>query len=367
MPFLCISDNDRDKLFIVDIKTMTIAHEVSVGRSPYPVDAIGKDLVYVSTRLEKSVTPVNVSTGKAGAEIVLPHRPRSSTAHPSKALALIGGVEVSLTSVVDTATSQRVRSVGLRDDDDRRDFGGGLACGHPAWATEDSFFHLDRIARRIELYGLSGSEVLSSCNLPTSPHHMEKVGDSFYVMCEGNRGSRIAPSVVRLELSGTSIVVLEHAFLPTLPLSYAQTGGHHLTVDEANNRVYVGTADSRLYTLHAENLALLNVIDSGRGCGHVTLCPDVGLGVTTNHTDEYMTVFELTSGRKHSEIQVSTPQISKKKTQGHTSKWFGSTGFLYTSAAQDGKILEIDPTSKAIVRELHIPGAYVIQGTFIDL
>jgi len=365
MTRLCISDNAQDQLVIVETDSMSIETKVPTGKSPYPVDQISKDTVFVSTRGEQSILPVNFISGSAGKAILLPHHPRSTTNHKKKNIALVGGVETSQTSLIDTATNSVIFSVGKADFDTRRDFGGGLACGHPSWVSEEEFLHLDRVERRLELFSLESHELLSWCNLPTSPHHVAKSGNDFYVMCEGNRNSLISPSVAKFQIINGSISIAYHQFLPVSAMSIRTSGGHHLTVDVPNGRIYVGTADSRLFTLDSSDLSVLNVIDAGTGCGHVTLCPEIGLGVTTNHTDTFMTVFELSTGRACSKIEVSSPQANNKKTQGHTSKWFASESRIYTSAAQDGKILEIDPSSQTITRSLDIPGAYLLQGTFI--
>lgn len=365
MSTLCVSDNSQNKLVIVDLGTMSIAHTVSTGKSPYPVDRVSTDKVFVSTRGEQSILPVDFKTGKSDSVIPLPHKPRSTSSHASRTIALVGGVESSLTTVVDTSTQKALFSVGKDDRDTRRDFGGGLACGHPAWVSDNSFLHLDRVERRLELFDLNTRDQLSWCNLPTSPHHIAQGADSFYAMCEGNRQSLIPPSVVKFQVVDGVINIEQHKFLPVPLLASKLTGAHHLTIDIKNNRVYIGTADARLYTLDALNLDVLNIIDTGSGCGHVTLCPEIGLGVTTNHTDTFMTVFELLSGRKCSDILVSSPQVGKKKTQGHSSKWYGAEGLLYTTAAQDGKVLEIDPTNQTIIRELEVEGAYLLQGTFV--
>ncbi len=365
MSILCISDNKQNKLNIIDVEELSIIHSLDVGQSPYPVDQVSADTVFVSTRGESSVLPVNFKEGVVGAAINLPHRPRSSTRHKSNPLALVAGVESSQTSVVDSGSMQVLFSVGKADTDTRRDFGGGLACGHPAWIGDNHFLHLDRIARRVELYDYQSKDMVSSINLSTSPHHVVIDDDSIFVMCEGNRASLIPPSVAKLRIDNSSIIVEFQMFLPIPFMSYSTTGGHHLTIDSINQRVYVGTADARLYTLDSSDLGVLNYIDTGKGCGHVTICHEIGLGIATNHSDTFMSLFELSTGRRVGSIEVSSAQAAKNKTQGHTSKWFSSNRRFYTSAAQDGKILEIDPVTRSITNDLSINGAYLIQGCFI--
>lgn len=365
---LCISDNAQNQLIIVDLEKMKVLSKTPVGAKPYPVDLIRPDVALVSTRGETNVFPVQITDGSGLPPVSLSlHRPRSTTAHPTKPLALIGGGDKVLTTVLDTGSLSVNFSVGSGASDSRRDFGGGLACGHPAWGPGDTIVHLDRITRRIELYSLANQALLSSINLPTSAHHIEPAGSHYFALCEGNPESKINPSVMKISLSPNNITVVAHAFLPIPPMSQAHTGGHHLTYDPQRDRVYVGTNDGKLFTLRGQDLRFENIIDTGNGCGHVTLCTDINLAVTTNHTDQYMTVFDLDTGKATGDILVSSPRTGNKKTQGHTSKWFAHSSRLVATAAQDGRVLEIDPTSRTITRDVAVKGAYLLQGCFAQI
>lgn len=362
---LCISDNEQDMLVIVDLSAMTIMRTVSVGSEPYPVDAIAQDLVAVSTRGLMSIQPVEVSTGHALPPVPLEHTPRSTTRHPQKALALIAGGDRTLTTVLDVNTLKPLCVVGAGSQDTRRDFGGGLACGHPAWGPDDTILHLDRIARR-ELYDIAGKR-MDSVNLPSSAHHVTPIDGGYLALCEGNPESHISPSVLKFHIAESRITVDAHSYVPVPPIHVTETGGHHLTYDGTRGVAYVGTNEGRLFTLRADGLHLLNVVDTGPGCGHVTICGQNGqLAVTTNHAGVSMTVIDINTGRTMGSIDVSRKAQPPKKTQGHTSKWFASTGRLITTAAQDGKVLEIDPATRQITRDVSVRGAYLIQGCFID-
>ena len=362
---LCVSDHDQDQLVIVDLSAMAIQRSVSVGRQPYPVDPIGKDLVLVSTRGLQSVQPVVVSTGKTLPPITLGHTPRSTTLHPTSALALVGGGDRALTTILDTRTLNPLRVVGSGAQDTRRDFGGGLACGHPAWGPDDTVLHLDRIARRIELYDTSGKR-LSSVNLPSSAHHVTSTKGGYLALCEGNPESCVNPSVLEFAIQHARLAVNAHSYLPIPPMHIKRTGGHHLTYDGERNAAYIGTNDGRLFTLCASSLRMLNVVDAGPGCGHVTMCgPDRSLAVATNHTGTSMTVLDLNSGRVIGDVDVSSAVRPPKKTQGHTSTWLETRNRLVTTAAQDGEVLEIDPGALRVTRRVVVPKAYLIQGCFM--
>ncbi len=364
---LCVSDNDQNRLVIVDVSQMKVLRSIRVGSQPYPVDSIRQNLVLVSTRGLKSVRPVKVPDGRLLKPVKLQHKPRSTTSHATKDLALVGGADLTLTTVIDTKNLKIKSVVGTKRKDPRRDFGGSLACGHPSWGPDDTILHLDRIARRIELYDLEGA-LVTSVNLPSSAHHVTAIDGGYLALCEGNPKSRISPSVLKFHIENSDISIDAHAYLPIPPIHQTKTGGHHLTYDATRGRVYVGTDEGRMFTLCGETLQLLNVIDTGSGCGHVTICsPEQELAVATNHTDVCMTVIDLNAGRVAGRIEVSSPVKSTKKTQGHTSKWLGNSGRFVTTAAQDGLILEIDPANSKITRQLAVKDAYLIQGCFVTV
>ena len=361
----CVSDHDQNQLVIVDVSQMKELGRIKVGPMPYPVDLIGQNLVLVSTRGLRSVQPVKVPGGRLLKPVDLSHKPRSTTLHKTKDLALIGGADVALTTVINTESLKIQVVVGIERKDPYRDFGGSLACGHPAWGPDDTILHLDRIARRIELYDLEG-KLVTSANLPSSAHHITAIDGGYLALCEGNPESRINPSVLKFHIKDGTITVDAHAYLPIPPIHQTKTGGHHLTYDATRGRIYVGTDEGRMFTLCGKTLHLLNVIDTGSGCGHVTICdPEQGLAVATNHTDVYMTVIDLNSGRVAGRIKVSSPAQFTKKTQGHTSQWLSDSGCFVTTAAQDGLVLKIDPANSKITCRLAVEGAYLIQGCFV--
>ncbi|HUF61194.1 MAG TPA: hypothetical protein VMN36_03895 [Verrucomicrobiales bacterium] len=158
--------------------------------------------------------------------------------------------------------------------------------------------------------------------------------------------------------------VSEQIALPIPYFNRSQSGGHHLTVDTLNDRVFVGSNEGKLYAFRLSDLHFLSVLDGGSGCGHVTLCPEVGLAVTTNHASPEMTLFDIRTLKATGNVSISSPAVDNNKTQGHTSKWFSSAKRLITTAAQDGRIVEIDPAAQKITREIHVSGGYLIQGCF---
>lgn len=362
---LAISDQRKGRLAFFDMHTMSLERLVDVGPGPYPCDQVGLDLLYVSTRRARSLTPVVPSTGEVLAPIGLTHQPRSTTLDPGSGLAFVAGRDRVVVSVVEVDTGKVIDEVGSGEADPRRDYGGSLACGHPGVGPDGEILLLDRIARRIEMYELGTAAPVASMNLPTSPHHVHAHDGRFYAMCEGNPASRIPPSVVVFEVRRRRFRVLVHTFLPVLPRDFARTGGHHLTLDPPLQALHVGTAAGWVITLSMDDGTVLSRTQAGAGCGHVTLCPEIGLGVTTNHLDRFMTVFELATGRRHGDVRISGPSKGGAKTQGHTSVWDGGAERLYTTAAQDGRLVELDPVALEVTDALVVPDADLIQGTVV--
>lgn len=364
---LCISDNSNDRLHIVELASMSLRSSTSVSSQPYPVDQIADDLVAVSTRGSSSVDFVRVSDGSLTKTLSLPHQPRSTTRNPTKPRALIGGKDRSFSTLIDTGSLAILGTVGSGASGTVDGFGGGLASGHPFWIDNNRFAHLDRINRQICVYeDCDLSRPIACLSLPTTPHHCETTDGGAIVMCEGNPRNLTPPSVLKFSVVGDNVEVLAHEFLPVPPLSARNSGSHHLTIDSQRDRVYVGTNDSRLYVLALSSLRTIGFFDAGAGCGHVTLCPEINLAVTTNHTDREMTVFDLEQARAVGLIAISSAATGGQKTQGHTSRWDSQSQKLYTTAAQDGKVLEIDPITRQVTRELAIQDAYLIQGCFVN-
>ena len=91
------------------------------------------------------------------------------------------------------------------------------------------------------------------------------------------------------------------------------------------------------------------------------------MGAKAQSTSENSSPSTYCCSLKIGDITVSAAQSGSEKTQGHTSRWFSDVARVYTTAAQDGKVLELDPVSLSVTRELHIPNAYLIQGCFTEI
>lgn len=365
MPQLVISAKNKNIVYYIDLDTMELAASKEVGANPYPIDSLGVHGVIVSTRGANSVDIIAPDLSKR--TIALIDAPRSCAYLRDSHLVAVSHKTLSSTTIFDLGTATEF-VVGYQEEDRRRDFGGSLATGHPAWIANDHVLHLDRIARRIELWrtNLEGSpegRMLDSINLPTSAHHIEEYNGEYVVMCEGNLDSKTPASILKFNVMDDEINVIGQVFFPHIG------GGHHLGISP-NGTIFAGTHDGTLIRVSFESLEILGMTKAGAGAGHITFCGE--LAVVTNHNDKFMTVISVSTGTKIHDIKVSELSKNRKKTQGHTSWWNAATEKLYTTAAAEGRVLEIDPSSGEITRFWQSPHekgsepAYLIQGCIIN-
>jgi hypothetical protein len=367
-------NSEGSEVFAIDIDTMTLKCRIPTGDGPYPVDLVGKTHVLASTRKENSVTPIEIANLTPLPKIDLPHKPRSSSTNQN-GLILVSGADKPLTTVVDAKTWKVLKTFGEDIQAPIEDFGGKLASGHERWlADNDRFFLIDRIRRRISLYRYSTNELLWSANTPTSCHHIVPEPTSnavFYAMCEGNQASKIPPSVMRLISNGDIFTIDAHVFLPVDDSDKVTMGGHH--VDVSGDFLYCGSSEGNTYVFRKDNLTFITRLQTGTGNGHTGFIEDSGqaLGISINHTAQFITIFDLTSNQPLKSVQVSNSvSVNGKRTQAHTSGKRGN--FFYMMASLDSTFHEVDVLTGVVNRSLVIPadgstGAtpFPMQGVFI--
>ena len=375
-----ISDKKKGRFFRFNTESMTIEKEWMSGAGSYPADFVSNGLIYVSTRGLESIQPIEIDNDDMPAPICLHyngtvHKPRSTTSNRNREtgtgfakdvkpeFAAISGADKVYLTIIDASTGSIVRRFGSGDKGERRDFGGGTACGHPAWVS-DGVLLLDRINRLIELYhpDQKGDKPLATVKVPTSAHHIEKLGERIFAFCEGNITEKINPQIIEIAVECNSMTIVKTCTLPTVGNNDTGFGAHHLTIDTENNYIYAGVSNGRLYHVDLDDLSVQQIIKTGKGCGHVTICKEVELAVTTNHTDSFMSVFSLVNGNLVRNITITDPIDSLEKKQGHTSFWNATTELFYTTAASSGRFLEIDLVKGGIKREIKVPDAVLIQG-----
>jgi DNA-binding beta-propeller fold protein YncE len=144
------SDRNSNQVFIVDPRNMLLVDVIPThGDQPYPIDKVGNDKVYVSTRNSNSLDIIDydgMSFSNAGI-VPLRHKARSVGYNSDTNMALVSGVRKALLSVIDVSTDTVVGVVG-----DPHEIGSGTITGHPFWVDDDQFLLLDLARNLVHLY-----------------------------------------------------------------------------------------------------------------------------------------------------------------------------------------------------------------------
>ncbi|MDK2596567.1 YncE family protein [Pseudoalteromonas obscura] len=375
------ADKDNNQVLTFEPQSMKIKEVInSIGDSPYPIDKAGDGQVYVTTRNTQSLDVISSQTLEIGGVIPLNHFPRSVTYNKSKKLAAVSGTKKAVTSIIDTKTNEVIATVGNETPLTVNDFGGGLATGHPFWVSEKQFLILDRARRTLELYEVGveqGSHVIShkyTLATPTSVHHIMSTPNAtgwsknvFYAVLEGSPKNGVAPGIMAFELSDNKLYQKQIKHMPATATNVGTMGAHHASFHPDGVHIYLGSNEGKTFVINSVSMEVVSTIETGKGNGHTTMIPGRMLAVSTNHTDTFMTVIDLITHKKVTDIEVSPPASSKsRKTQSHTSSFDPKNDrYFYTAASDDGRILEIDLDTFTISREIEMSGSYPIQGTFV--
>ncbi len=365
-------DNDGSRVLVVDLDTY--AHwEVATGLGSYPVDRVSATHVLASTRNEAAVTAISIADRHATFRVALRHQPRSATWHPKKRpLALVSGADCVMTTVLDLSMTPyaEIGHVGSGDTAEVRDYGGRLRTGHPYWMDEDSdrFFQLDRVNRRIEAYRIGDTSPFSTVATPTSVHEVTRLSGEagrWFAVCEGNSSDGIPPSLLRIEERDGKLEAADNLPLPVNPADRPRMGGHHVDEHPDGKHLYFGSAEGILYLIDRHAFAVVAQVDTGRGHGHTRVARGLGLAISTNHDDSYISVLDTATNKKVKDIEVSrAPAGPGKKRQGHTSAVDPNGRLFYHSASSDGDFYVVDLEKLEVVHRVHL-GGYPIQGTFV--
>ncbi|WP_394213324.1 hypothetical protein [Enterovibrio calviensis] len=376
------SDKINDRVIAFNPRTMDVLNIISTnGASPYPIDNAGDKQVYVTTRASKSLDVIDKESMQLVETIHLSHYPRSVTYNSTNKLAIVSGVRKPVTSVIETQTNRVVGVVGEEMLARPTGFGGGLATGHPFWLTEDKFLLLDREKRKIDLYRVNklGTDnytvdYLYTLDVPSSVHHIMSVPkatgfqkDLFYAVAEGAPKEGIAPAIVAFELSGDQLYHSNTLFLSSDEETVGGMGAHHASFHPDGVHIYVGSNEGQTFVVNRTEMRVVNTIETGKGNGHTTMIPGRMLAVSTNHSDTFMTVIDLNTHKKLTDIEVSQLSASaSNKTQSHTSSFDPKNDrYFYTAASNDGSILEIDLETLSVSRQITLNGSYPIQGVYV--
>ena len=363
-------DNTGDRVIAFDIEAFKPLATISVGDGPYPVDRVNDDLIFVSTRNERSVSTIDIKSLNRGANIQLAHTPRSSTLQSKTGRVLVAGGDTTLTTIFDVSGSwpKTIGTYGPGSLPTVFDHGGSLASGHPDWLDEtgDRFFVLDRIMRRIHVYDLSSPTPIWSQNLPSSAHDVfQYPGENalWYAVCEGSSSHLTPPSLVEIKETKLGFQVTRNLFLPVDPTHYDLMGGHHCDKHPNGTHIYFGSNEGVCYVIDRHKISVETTLQTGKAHGHTRFDENRDIAITTNHNDDFVSIIDSKAHKLIKNIQVAfDPKIGKQKLQGHTSTISADGNYFVHTASNDGAIYRLD-LDKLDVADREIVGGYPIQGT----
>jgi hypothetical protein len=384
------SDRNSNQVFIVDPRNMLLVDVIdTIGDQPYPIDKVGNDKVYVSTRNSNSLDIIDydgMTTSFSNTGIVpLQHKARSVDYNSNTNLALVSGVRKALMSVIDVSTDTVVGVVGEPDE-----VGSGTITGHPFWVDDDQFLLLDLARNLVHLYKIEqkrhrhghrgprnhgGLMIVKQDTLrtPSPVHHFSMVPGAegrdtrtFYGMAEGISEDGIRPAVLEIFVSGQSIRLINKAELEGQDASIM--GSHHLGMHPDGMHIYAGSKEGHTFVIDRHTMSIVKVIDSGSGSGHTTFDATANVAIETNHTDTSMTLMDSYNHVKLGDISNVAGSLPTDglKSQSHTSSFDPQNpGFFYTATPIDGNLIEIHAVSGIITNTLPLDSdGYIIQGTY---
>jgi len=383
------SDRNSNQVFIVDPRNMSVVDVIPTnGDQPYPIDKVGNDKVYVSTRNSTSLDIIdyNGTEFSSGGIVPLQHKARSVGYNANTNMALVSGVRKAMMSLIDVSTNTVVGVVG-----DDSEVGSGTITGHPFWVDDDQFLLIDRARRLVHLYKIIERPMRGgmmrggmqkrvrivkqqTISTPGPVHHFSMVPGAegvdlrtFYGMAEGASSDGIRPAVIEIYVTENSISLTNKVELTGPDVS--TMGAHHLGMAPGGQFIYAGSKEGHTFVIDRFDMSIVNAIESGKGSGHTTFDASANIAIETNHTDTYMTLMDTANHVKLADISniaSATPSAAGFKSQSHTSSFDPENiGMFYTAAPIDGSIIEVDALSGVVTRTLSLDtDGYIIQGTF---
>jgi len=380
------SDNNSNQVFIVDPRNMSVVDVIPThGDQPYPIDKVGNDRVYVSTRNSPSLDIIDFDGYENfynSGIIPLNHRPRSVSYNSNTNMALVSGVRKAMMSLINVSDNSVVGVVGSP-----KEVGSGTITGHPFWVDDDEFLLTDRARQLVHLYKIKMHKggkkdghvkivLQDTISTPGPVHHFAKIPGAtsrkdmrtFYGAADGLGADGINPSLIeiRVPLSKSKIKVTGRTVLTG---DASVMGAHHFGMHPDGVHVYMGSKEGRTFIINRKDMSIVNIVASGLGSGHTTFNAAKNIAIETNHTDTFMTLIDTNNHIKLGDISgVASAPTDGYKSQSHTSSFDPDpmmSGMFYTAASQDGNLIEIDAVSGIVTRTLSLDtDGYIIQGTY---
>ncbi|MCK4676461.1 MAG: hypothetical protein KAT61_11110, partial [Gammaproteobacteria bacterium] len=255
------SDNNSNRVFIVDPRNMSVVDVIPThGDQPYPIDKVGNDRVYVSTRNSPSLDIIDYDgTSFTNSGIIpLQHKPRSVSYNSNTNMALVSGVRKALMSLINVSDNSVVGVVGSP-----KEVGSGTITGHPFWIDDDEFLLTDRARQLVHLYkitmrggskkdGKKGGHVKivlqDTISTPGPVHHFSKIpgattgrdSRTFYGAADGLGADGINPSVIEIHVPKSKSKI-NYTGRVELTGDASVMGAHHFGMHPDGKHIYIGS------------------------------------------------------------------------------------------------------------------------------
>lgn len=358
------SDNQNKRVIAIDPVAMEIKEVIKTKVLPYPVDNMGGQFSFVSTRGAKSLDVINNATLTKNNSIGMRHTPRSPAYRSLTGLALVAGGDEPFMTVIDVDTGQKL-AVIEEEKGPYANKGGGLASGHPFWVDNERFLLLNRSARTLSLYNIDGT-LLSTIDTESSLHHVTRSkskNSTFYGSLEGSASSDAG--VLKFEIVDGDLEFIDR-------VNTDPSGAHHIDmVPGSADVIYQGTNGGILYVIDGTSMALINMVHVKSGAGHTRFAPAKGLAIITNHKADEISIIDTSTHSWVTDVAIpdggNNSVAPGQKLQAHTTAVKGN--HFYGMASANGVFYRMDLDTLEIDAELDIEDqigdGYYIQGTFI--
>ncbi len=343
----------------------------------YGVDSVpNRPRAIVSNRGSNTIDIINTRSNKIIKRVSLQHFPRSADAmNVEKSFIEISGMNKAMATIINLNTNKVVSVVGHnieKDPDNRPDKGGTHAAGHPYWLNETMFVIIDRYNKKIITYEIVGnkSNKINELNTLSSVHqlvpHENYLGEvGFYYGIEEGSNDEF-PSVIKLELTNEGLKLVSRLSLRKEGVDLSVMKGHHGDFHPYKKIIYVGSAEGTMFMVDYEKMEIIESGEAGSGAGHTFMSVENGIAIVINHSDVFISIFDLETNKKIKDIVVSDKNdlVGIKTLQGHPEYFVKETKF-YMAMTEEGKIIEVDLVSNRITRSVDF-GGKLSMGVFIE-
>ena len=372
--YLYLGDRTNNKIIKVDMDNMKkISSLDSFGKNPYEIVSNDNNL-YAINRSDNKIAvykikdlPNQSNKEESKESISLPMMPRS---------AVFKGDEFLLSSTSNAAlmlinkTNNKLINTYSDGFGKEENYGGQYKSAHPFWVNKNTFILLDRSESSIELYNRNNTKPISKLNLLTSVHHIIYYKGFYFAAMEGKNKSNISPGILKFSINNNKLIINKEIYFSSfkdrvkIKLNKETWGGHHLSIDKKNEKVYMGSKEGNIFVLNTSDLTLDDIFVAGKGAGHIMLKNNKA--IVTNHFDTFKTIYD-TNSKTSFNIQTNEDkhEANHKYLQSHSS-WY-KDGFLYFISSSENMLVEVDLKNKKVSRKVKLgDNAYCLIGTKVS-